>query len=95
MEIGIPVTRPIGNVPSLDDAREGELGSSDLPGGEAAVTMHVGPYDGLTRTYERLHDWIHAQGRDEGPGPWESYLDDPAEVDDPAELRTEVTWPLR
>jgi AraC family transcriptional regulator len=57
------------------------------------VAVHRGSYDGLPDAYDGLHEWIHAQGRDEGPGPWESYVDDPAEVGD-AELRTEVIWPL-
>ena len=56
--------------------------------------MHRGSYDGLGATYEQLHDWIHEQGHNEGPAPWESYVDDPAEVDDPTQLRTEVVWPL-
>ena len=46
------------------------------------------------RTYGQLHDWIHAQGEEDGPGPWESYLDNPEEVADTATLRTEVLWPV-
>src|SRR4029079_3422728 len=53
---------------------------------------HQGPYPELGRTYGQLHDWIHAQGEEDGPGPWESYLDDPEEVTDSATLRTEVLW---
>jgi len=48
----------------------------------------------LSQTYDRLHEWIHQQGREEGPGPWESYVDDPAVVRDHALLRTDVVWPL-
>lgn len=93
VEIGIPVSAPPPNVPLLSEAAAGEMGSSELPGGEVAISVHRGSYDGLAQTYQGLHDWIHDQGREEGSAPWESYVDDPSEVS-AAELRTEVCWPL-
>ena len=94
VEIGIPVAAPVANLRPLAECEAGEMGSSELPGGEAAVLIHRGSYDSLSGAYDGLHDWIHAQGRDEGSGPWESYVDDPSEVSDPSQLRTEVVWPL-
>jgi hypothetical protein len=29
-----------------------------------------------------------------GAGPWESYRDNPAEVTDPAQLQTDLCWPV-
>jgi AraC family transcriptional regulator len=94
VEIGIPVAMPVANLRPLAECEAGEMGTSELPGGEAAVLVHRGPYDTLPGAYDTLHDWIHAQGRDEGAGPWESYIDDPSEVSDPSQLRTEVVWLL-
>jgi len=94
VEIGIPVSMPLAGLRAIAECEAGELGSSELPGGSAAVCVHLGPYDGLSEAYDRLHDWIHASGRDEGPGPWESYIDDPSEVADASQLRTELVWPL-
>ena len=93
VEIGIPVSAPVPNLASSGEAEPGELFASELPGGEAAIAVHRGSYDGLSKTYDALHDWIHGQGRDEGPGPWESYVDDPGEVE-MNDARTEVIWPL-
>jgi effector-binding domain-containing protein len=94
IEIGIPVAGPVPNIRPLEECEPGEVGASQLPGGELAVLVHLGLYDRLGEAYDRLRDWIHAEGRHEGRGPWESYVDDPTEVDDPVQLRTEVIWPL-
>jgi effector-binding domain-containing protein len=93
VEIGIPVSAPASTLSSPDEAEPGELFAGELPGGQVAITIHRGSYDGLSGTYDALHDWIHSQGRDEGPGPWESYVDDPGEVG-MDETKTEVIWPL-
>ena len=94
VEVGIPVAEPMDGPAPLAEVPGGEIGASELPGGPAAVVIHRGPYDTLSGTYDLLRAWIGEQGRAAGPGPWESYIDDPAEVSGPARLRTEVVWPL-
>ena len=94
VEIGIPVAGPVAGLRPLDESEPGEIGASELPGGAAAVTLHLGPYDTLRQSYERLEAWSGEQGRALGDGPWESYVDDPGEVSDVSRLWTELYWPL-
>jgi effector-binding domain-containing protein len=94
VEIGFPVAQAIAGLPRLAEAPEGDVGGSELPGGRVAVVVHRGPYQELGDAYGQLHDWIHAQGEEDGPGPWETYLDNPEEVEDVSELRTEIRWPV-
>jgi effector-binding domain-containing protein len=94
VEIGFVVAVPGEGLEPLAALPEGGIGRSELPGGWVARTVHRGPYDGLSPVYDALHEWIHAQpGVDDGDGPWESYLDSPAEVA-MEDVRTEIVWPL-
>ncbi len=95
VEIGYPVASPPAGLPGLGSVAAGEIGVSELPGGPAARTIHLGSYEGLPATYDALHEWIHGQpGYDDSVGAWESYVDDPGATEDMSRLRTEIVWPL-
>jgi effector-binding domain-containing protein len=86
LEAGLPVSAPL---PS-----RGRIHAGRLPGGEAAVTTHVGSYDGLITAGEVLSAWVEKQGRNASGPNWEVYVTDPGREPDPARWRTDVYQPL-
>ncbi len=84
-----------GFVASTPTSGEGDVEPSDLPGGLAAVTVHVGPYDTMEPAYEAIRTWVHAHGGEPVGGAWEVYLSDPNADPDPTNWRTEIVQPYR
>ena len=82
IEAGFTTLKPV--------APSGRIQPGRLPGGEAAVCLHVGPYGEVAKAYEAVQEWIAKEGRKPGGPPWEAYLSGPDE--DPP--RTEVVFPL-
>ena len=83
MEVGVQVSGTF--TPTAD------VGPSATPGGRAATTTHVGPYDQLDAAYKALVAWCDAQGVKRSPVEWELYGDWEA---DQSKLRTDLYWLL-
>ena len=86
IEVGTPLAAPADGV--------GDIEAITLPGGPAAVAVHMGAYDKLQDTYAAIERWMQQQGVRAAGAPWESYITDPAEHPDPANWRTDVFWPI-
>jgi effector-binding domain-containing protein len=87
VEAGFPASTPT--------AGEGEVEPSDLPGGLAAVTVHVGPYDAMEPAYAALRTWVQTHGGEPVGDAWEVYLTDPSAEPDSSTWRTEVVQPYK
>lgn len=72
----------------------GDVASEILPAGDAARILHIGSYDSLQKTYDRLLSWLDEQGRRGGPLAWETYLTEPAPDGDQGSMQTLIVWPL-
>ena len=87
VEAGFPASRQIeGN---------GDVQPSELPGGQAAVTLHIGPYDQMEPAYQALASWVSDHGGELAGDAWEVYFSDPSAEPDPATWRTQIVQPYR
>jgi len=66
-----------------------------LPGGEVAMTVHVGPYEGLGQASNAIQAWIGENSLTPAGAPWEVHITDPMATPSTAGWRTEVYWPVR
>ena len=93
VEIGIPVPGPLRAWRRWTRRRRASSGSSELPGGPAAVTVHRGGYDGLPAPTSSC--WpgsgLPAARRAEGHGSRTSTTRPRSAEED---VRTEIVWPL-
>ena len=87
LEAGIPVAAHL--------PEQGRVRAGTLPGSEAAVTSHYGPYEGLVAAGTALAKWTTAQGREASGPNWEVYVTDPGMEPDPAKWRTDLYKPLK
>jgi len=80
-------------VPAGFDA--GDVLLQELPEGEYAVGLHVGPYERLGESWGALMEWLAASGREAAEQPcFEIYRNDPRTTP-PESLETEICLPLK
>lgn len=83
--VGFPTDRPVVDA-------DGVTGFA-APGGRAVQVLHVGTYDAMQATYDRLMAWVAAEQLVPGPLMWETYLTEPDPAA-PEATRTLIVWPL-
>jgi effector-binding domain-containing protein len=86
LEVGFPTSQDV------EPADGVEAGS--LPGCRAARLVHEGSYEQLGSSWELLAQWMRDQGLEPADSFWEVYVTEPSPEMDPAELRTELIWPI-
>lgn len=86
LEVGFPLDAEV--EPS------GDVEPGHLPAGTVARTIHRGGFDGLGDSWGRLGAWIGERQLEPSESMWEVYLTEPTPEMDPADLRTELNWPV-
>ncbi len=86
VEVAVPINKAI---------RESDrIKVQELPGIEAACTIHKGPYDTIGEAYGALMSWIEGNGYQITGHDRELYFTDPRKVKDPSENVTEIQFPV-
>lgn len=86
MDVGFPVTGKA--------ITKGRVRPFELPAVKAVVGMHVGPYDKIVDSYNKMMEWIKVNGYEPAEYMWEEYLNSPDEV--PMDkLMTRLVWPIK
>ncbi len=83
-EIGFPVSQAV--------RPAGRVINSALPAVKVVRSVYQGPYDGLGPAWGEMEAWVRKQGIEESGRFWECYLNNPDEVKDPKDYRTELNW---
>jgi AraC family transcriptional regulator len=73
----------------------GDVVVNRLPSGPAVTLMHVGPYEDLGHSHDALSAWLESEGVEPNGGPWEIYITDPGEVEDPSGWQTQLVQPTK
>ncbi len=76
-------------------AAGGRIKLRDLPAGPAVVVHYYGPYEESGAAYEKIREWITAQGKKAKGAPFEVYMDDPTTKSSMYEVRTDIIQPLQ
>jgi effector-binding domain-containing protein len=69
---------------------KGRIQSRIQPGGEYIIAHVWGPYDQVGVAYVQLENWLKKNNRKAKAAPFEVYINDPASVKTPMEIRTDV-----
>ena len=83
-EIGFPVSK------SVNEA--GRVKNSALPGAKVVRAVYQGPYERMGDAWRELQDWVRERKLPEDGRFFERYLNNPDEVKDPKDYRTELNW---
>lgn len=70
------------------------LSAYSLAAGPVLYTLHAGPYDTIERAYQAVTAWMQEHGHGAAGPPREVYLVGKGQVENPAEYRTELLWPI-
>ena len=84
IELGFPVGREL---PGRAHIQAGEI-----PGGQVATCLHIGPYSEMEPAYAALTEWIKDNGYEATGVVYELYLNNP---DETPPAQTQIVFPLK
>lgn len=89
-------TGVIAGIPVSDNAQgTNGIEKYELPGGQAAIAIHYGSYAQSGKTHMAINRFISKENLERNGEPWESYLNDPSEINDTLKWETRIVYPVK
>jgi effector-binding domain-containing protein len=86
-----PVTLEVGvEVDRIPEKLNGRIESKFVAGGEAVVAHYTGPYEEMEIPYNEIKKWLKENNKEPRDLPFEAYLNDPSQIKDKYELKTDI-----
>jgi len=86
-----PVTLEAGvEVDRIPENLNGRIESKLVAGGEAIIAHYTGSYEGMKIPYDEIKKWLKENNREAREFPFEVYINDPSQVKDKNELKTDI-----
>ncbi len=79
---------------SLNAHLSGRIQSRIVTGGEVIIAHMHGPYDQVSKAYEKIQTWLKENNRNARGYPFEVYVNDPSMVSSQAEIQTDIYQPI-
>lgn len=86
MEVGVVTAGPLSG--------SGPVQYRKVEGGNVVIAHMWGPYEEIWQAYVGILDWLDAHHAKERGNNFEMYINDPASVQDPSELETDLYQPI-
>ena len=86
VEMCLPVAQPV--------PESGDITCREISVGNAASTVHTGPYEEIESAYMALAEWVNENGYEPTGETYEFYLNDPGTTS-PEDLQTVIFMPLK
>ena len=79
---------------SIPRKLSGRIQSRIQKGGDVLIAHMWGPYDQVSIAYIKIENWLKENNLKAKGNPFEIYLNDPAAVKNPLEIRTDIYQPI-
>jgi DNA gyrase inhibitor GyrI len=79
---------------SLNALLSGRIQSRIVTGGGVIIAHMWGPYDQVSKAYEKIQQWLKENNQKARGNPFEVYINDPAMVSSPADIQTDIYQPI-
>lgn len=82
-------------VDKLPPATQGSINTRQSQETQAVVVHYYGPYQLLSKAYDKINAWMKVNNKESNGAPYEVYIGDPGVEKDPYKVQTDIIQPIK